>query len=29
MDFKNLFEKFNHDGHLLLPDTSIFFQDIP
>lgn len=29
MDFKTLFEKFNIDGQLLLPDTTISFKDIP
>ncbi|WP_310604157.1 cupin [Anaerosporobacter sp.] len=29
MEFKNLFEKFNNDGKLLLPNNSIHFSDIP
>lgn len=29
MEFKNLFEKFNSDGKLLLPNTTISFGDIP
>ena len=29
MDFKNLFEKFNEGGKLLLPDTTVQFDSIP
>lgn len=29
MGYKNLFEKFNLDGKLLLPDAAVSFQDIP
>lgn len=29
MDFKNLFEKFNEGGKLLLPDTTVSFDSIP
>lgn len=29
MEFKDLFEKFNHDGKLLLPDTTVIFNEIP
>lgn len=29
MDYKDLFEKFNNEGKLLLPDTEILFTDIP
>ncbi len=29
MDFKNLFEKFNEGGKLLLPDTTVTFDSIP
>lgn len=29
MEFKNLYEKFNNDGKLLLPNTAINFSDIP
>ncbi len=29
MDYKNLFEKFNEGGKLLLPDATITFDAIP
>lgn len=29
MEFKNLFEKFNVEGRLLLPDTTVTFNHIP
>lgn len=29
MDYKNLFEKFNEGGKLLLPDTTVKFENIP
>lgn len=29
MEFKNLFERFNVGGKLLLPDTTVTFDDIP
>jgi len=29
MDNKNLFEKFNKEGKLLLPDTTVDFDTIP
>lgn len=29
MELKDLFEKFNHDGKLLLPDTTVIFNEIP
>lgn len=29
MDYKNLFEKFNEGGKLLLPDTTVTFDNIP
>ncbi len=29
MEFQKLFEKFNLEGHLLLPDTDVAFKEIP
>ena len=29
MDYKNLFEKFNEGGKLLLPDATVAFDAIP
>lgn len=29
MELKDLFEKFNYDGKLLLPDTTVIFNEIP
>lgn len=29
MDYKSLFDKFNEEGKLLLPDVSVSFVDIP
>ncbi|MCH5249235.1 MAG: cupin [Lachnospiraceae bacterium] len=29
MDYKDLFEQFNNEGRLILPDTDISFADIP
>ena len=29
MDYKNLFEKFNEGGKLLLPDATVAFDSIP